>query len=72
MAGYSQFVETLAAKLGVKPGDHVFEAGMGCGAFHYFLRKLPEFNATFAYGIDFTKSMLRKARVALPYNGPFC
>ena len=67
---YGYFALTLAARMGIKDGDSVFEAGMGCGAFHFFLKK--GYPNVRAFGSDFAEPMLQVARLALPSDGPFC
>ena len=67
---YGYFALTLAGRMGIKDGDSVFEAGMGCGAFHFFLKK--GYPNVRAFGSDFTEPMLQVARLALPSDGPFC
>ncbi len=67
---YKNFVVVVAKMTGMKSGDNIFEAGAGCGAFSYFLKRtLPK---SHFYGVDYVQSMLNVARLALPNDGPFC
>ena len=71
---YTHMVSTVALNFtGMQNGDRVFEAGSGCGAFTYFLKKIHPQSKML--GVDYTESMLKVARAALPAatgNGPWC
>lgn len=55
-------VEVIAAKLGIEPGDSIFEVGCGAGALLYpfFLKHHP------VSGIDYAESLVSIARDVLP------
>ena len=70
-AGYSKMVATIAEHQGIRNGDDVFDAGMGCGAFGYFLLKTRP--ACRLIGIDAVENMVKVARLALgERHGPLC
>lgn len=61
-AAWRKHVGAMAVRLGIKPGDSVYELGCGAGAFLFALQEL---GANVA-GMDYAQNLVDAARKALP------
>ncbi len=59
---WTRYLETVAAKLAIEPGDSIFEVGCGAGALLYpfFLKQHP------VSGVDYAGSLVSIAREVMP------
>ncbi|SDK12999.1 Methyltransferase domain-containing protein [Methylophilus rhizosphaerae] len=66
-ADWQEYTRRISEKLGLKPGDSVFEVGCGAGAFLFALRQ--QF-ALEVGGLDYTAGLIEAAQQAMP-DGDF-
>ena len=61
-AAWLEFVRAVAARVGLRPGDSVFEVGCGAGAFLYDLHR----SGIAVSGLDRSPALVELARQAMP------
>lgn len=61
-AAWVAFVDSLMARLDIRPGERVYELGCGAGALLYALRQ----RGVRVGGLDFAPSLVEAARAAMP------